>query len=116
MDATIQYLIDLNGQIMEMGSGYWVKIEARQVPPSSGRPAGVDYSLCLFSPKDERLLCYDNAHPIKTGSGPAAKLAEKHDHVHKGQRIKPYLYANAATLLEAFWSDVNKILQERGVS
>jgi hypothetical protein len=31
-------LLDLDGSILEMGEGYWVKIDARQVPPDVGRP------------------------------------------------------------------------------
>jgi hypothetical protein len=114
-DASAAYLIDLDGQIMELGSGFWIKISARRVPASSERPAGIDYSLCLFSPEDERLLCYDNAHPIREGTGPGAKKSKMNDHVHRGGRILPYAYANAAALLEAFWNDVNRILDERGV-
>ena len=36
----MEYLLDLDGQIMDMGDGHWVKIEARPVPPTPGRPAG----------------------------------------------------------------------------
>lgn len=114
-DASAEYLIDLDGQIMELGSGFWAKFSARRVPASSERPAGIDYSLCLFSPGDDRLLCYDNAHPVWEGTGPGAKKSKTHDHVHRGDRIRPYAYASAAALLEAFWLDVNAILEERGV-
>ncbi len=111
----MEYLLDLDGQIMDMGSGHWVKIEARQVPPTPGRPAGVNYSLCLFSPEGERLLCYDNAHAVRDGSGPAAARRIEQDHVHKGERVRPYAYLDADTLLGDFWADVNAILKERGV-
>lgn len=114
-DASAEYLIDLDGEIMELGSGFWVKFTARRVPASSERPAGIDYSLCLFNPDDERLLCYDNAHPIREGTGPGARKSATNDHVHKGNRIRPYAYASAAALLEAFWGDVNAILEERDV-
>ena len=114
-DASAAYLLDLDGQIMELGSGFWIKLSARRVPASPERPAGIDYSLCLFGPGDDRLLCYDNAHPVWEGTGPGARKSRTHDHVHKGDRIRPYAYANAAALLEAFWGDVNRILAERGV-
>lgn len=113
-DASADYLLDLDGQIMALGSGFWVKFSARRVPASSERPAGIDYSLCLFGPEDDRLLCYDNAHPVWQGTGPGAKRSKTNDHVHKGDRIRPYVYASAAALLEAFWEDANRILAERG--
>lgn len=111
----MEYLLDLDGQIMDMGDGHWVKIEAQQVPPTRGRPAGINYSLCLFGPEGERLLCYDNAHTVREGSGPGAGRRVEHDHVHKGGRIRPYAYADADTLLRDFWADVEAILKQRGV-
>jgi hypothetical protein len=112
-DASADYLLDLDGQVMALESGFWIKFSARRVPASPERPAGIDYSLCLFGPGDERLLCYDNAHPVWEGTGPGARKSKTNDHVHRGDRIRPYAYANAAALLEAFWNDVNRILDER---
>lgn len=102
---------------MEVGKGFWIGIKAKRVEPTSERPHGIDYSLCFYRPDktDGRLLCYDNAHPIKVGSGPATHLTETHDHVHKGETIKPYPYKNAETLLEDFWTDVDQILKKEGV-
>jgi hypothetical protein len=104
-------LLLLDGTIMEVGEGYWVKIEARQVPPSTARPNGIAYSLCLFNPNDERIVCYDNAHPIAVGNGPAKKQTKTNDHVHKGANVKPYGYSDAETLLVHFWTDVDAALK-----
>jgi len=114
-DASIERLLDLAGQIMDMGGGFWVKIEAQRVPASAGKPAGIDYSLCLFSPENERLLGYDNAHPIRVGTGPGARRTVVHDHVHKAEAIKSYAYASAEALLIDFWTGVERILKQRGV-
>ncbi|MDE1938229.1 MAG: hypothetical protein KGI68_04340 [Alphaproteobacteria bacterium] len=104
---------------MDMGDGYWVKIEARKVEPSEGRPHGIDYSLCLFSPDDDRLVCFDNAHPVSSGSGsgsgPARKRSGTNDHVHRGVRIRPYGYTDAEQLMEDFWCAVEETLRMRGV-
>ncbi|MGQ0676314.1 MAG: hypothetical protein ACT4N4_09575 [Rhodospirillales bacterium] len=114
-DNSQENLLDLDGARMEVGGGFWVKIDARRVAPTPGRPAGIGYSLCLFGPSDERLVCYDNAHPIRVGAGPGAKRTVLHDHVHKGKRIRPYAYKNAGELVADFWNDVGRILKERGV-
>ena len=75
----------------------------------------MSYSLCLFNRTDERIICYDNAHPIDVGSGPAKRRTGQSDHVHKGEKVRPYAYTNAEELLHAFWDDAYRILKEEGV-
>jgi hypothetical protein len=106
----------LDGEIMEMGGGFWVEIAAARISPSAGKPAGVAYSLCLIGPGDERLVCYDNAHPIRAGTGPGARRTVPYDHMHRRTTVKPYRYKNAEALLVDFWTDVERMLKERGVS
>jgi hypothetical protein len=115
-DRTLETLLDLDGEIMEVGGGFWVKFKARRVAPTARRPWGVDYSLCLFNPDDKRVICYDNAHPVAGATGPAKRRTGASDHVHKGGKPKPYAYRDAVALLEDFWGDVYKILKEEGVS
>ena len=114
-DGGLERLLDLDGLIMEMGEGYCVKIDARRVEPAPGKPHGIDYSLCLFSPDDERLVCFDNAHPVGTGSGPARRLSATRDHVHIGGDAKPYDYTSAEDLMVDFWSAVDRVLKAKGV-
>ena len=114
-DGTLDRLLDLDGEIMEVGGGYWVKITASRIAPDTTRPHGVEYSLSLFGPDDETVIRYDNAHPIKIGSGPATRQTETSDHVHKKERLKPYAYCDAETLLVDFWGDVYRVLKEEGV-
>jgi hypothetical protein len=104
-------LLLLDGTIMEVGEGYWIKIEAKEVSLSTERPHGIVYSLCLFNPNDARIVCYDNAHPITVGNGPAKKRTKMNDHVHKGANVKPYGYTDAETLLVDFWTDVEAALK-----
>jgi Family of unknown function (DUF6516) len=100
---------------MEVGGGFRVRIRAIRVPPAADRPHGIDYSLCLFTPDDERAVCFDNAHPVAVGSGPARRRSAARDHLHKGAAVAPYAYRDAATLLEDFWDEVEKWLRERGI-
>jgi hypothetical protein len=37
------------------------------------------------------------------------------DHKHRLRTVKPYDYTDAAALLEAFWSDVESVMRDRGV-
>jgi hypothetical protein len=45
--SALQRLLDLDGEIMEQGKGFWVEIHAKRVPPSTVKPHGIDYCLCL---------------------------------------------------------------------
>ncbi len=91
----------------------WTKFIVKQVPASAERPHGLDYSLTLHDGGNRRLLGFDNAHPIREGTGPGARTRIEWDHKHKGERVRFYLYANAAALLDDFWTEVDLILKER---
>jgi hypothetical protein len=115
-DATLSRLLELDDEIMEMGKGYWVEIHAARVSPTPDRPHGVDYSLCLLDPDDNRLVCYDNSHAVSVGRAPSRKKSKTRDHKHEREIVKPYDYVSAEKLLEDFWSDVERVLKKEGVS
>ena len=81
-----------------------------QVPVSPEKPHGIDYSLTLHGPDGERLVGFDNAHPVAN-----QKLGEPQDHQHRLRTIRPYDYQDAATLLADFWTTVDAVLREKGV-
>ncbi len=110
-DPSFDYLLHLNGQtfFLDERGRYWVKFVVHRVPKTKARPHGVSYSLTLHGASGERLLGFDNAHPVK-GSGDAHA-----DHRHLGPRIQPYAYRDAASLIEDFWSAVDRVLKEGGV-
>ena len=69
------------------------------------RPHGLSYALTLHSPDGTRLAGFDNAHPVRQRS--------ERDHRHRLRTIRPYNYADTATLLEDFWREVDQVLRER---
>src|SRR5579859_5129491 len=108
-DTSLDALLDLHGQLLvvdEVG-GHWVKFIVQRVSVTPERPHGLYYSLTLHDGAGERLVGFDNAHPVR-GSRTAAK-----DHKHRLGTVKPYVYEDAATLLEDFWSEVDNVLRER---
>ena len=112
-DATLDVLLDLDGQVLVVDpeGGYWVKFTVTRVPATLEKPHGLDYSLTLHGPGGERLIGFDNAHPVgrrKRGSAPQ-------DHQHRIRVMRPYDYQDAATLLADFWAAVDSVLRERGV-
>jgi hypothetical protein len=91
-------------------------LRAKRVVASEAKPHGIAYSLVLIAPNDERLVCYDNAHPVKAGRGPGRKKPKAADHRHIRKRIAPYAYTDAETLMQDFWADVERVLKEEGVA
>ena len=114
-DDGLAGLLDLHGSILEMGMGYWVKIVARRVPADQGRPRGINYSLTLHGLNGNRIMGYDNAHSVRHNGAPAKACSVKYDHRHRREKIAPYDYTDAGSLLNDFWNDVNLILKEEGV-
>lgn len=116
-DPSLDALLDLNGQVLviDAENQHWVRFVARRVPVNEARPHGLDYSLTLHGPDGERLVGFDNAHPIKDRAGPAGRAKVAFDHRHRLKTVRPYDYRDAATLLADFWTMVDAVLHERGV-
>ena len=111
-DPSLDTLLDLDGQILVVDpvGGCWVKFVVTAVPASPEKPRGLDYSLTLHGPSGERLVGFDNAHPVgRRGHG------EAQDHRHRLRTVRPYEYQDAGTLLADFWSEVDAVLKARGV-
>ena len=111
-DPTLDVLLDLDGQVLvvDREGGHWVRFVVTRVPASPEKSHGLDYSLTLHGPEGERLVGFDNAHPV------AQQLrGDPQDHRHRRRTIRAYEYRDAATLLADFWETVDAVLRERGV-
>ena len=108
-DHSLDRLLDLAGEVLVVSDDghYWVKFEVRRVPVTPAKPHGLDYSLTLHGPGNDRLVGFDNAHPVRP-----AKRGEPQDHRHAYKVAKPYGYKDAAGLLEAFWAEVDACLEK----
>lgn len=108
-DPALDALVDLNGVtfVIDEAGRHWVKFVVTRVPVSPERPHGLDYSLTLHDANGERLVGFDNAHPVRPRGG-------RRDHRHRLRTVRPYDYRDAATLLADFWSEVEAVLRERG--
>ncbi len=117
-DPTLDVLLDLDGQVLVVDpeGGHWVRFVVTRAPVSTEKPHGLDYSLTLHGSSGERLVGFDNAHPV-------AKQARGEPQDHRHPRVKPgdrrtikaYDYRDAARLLGDFWTTVDAVLRERGV-
>lgn len=116
-DRSLDTLLDLDGQVLvvDPDGSHWVKFSAKRVDPTPDRPQGLRYSLTLHSASGERLVGFDNAHPVRSTAGPAGKSIKRHDHKHRLRTVTQYDYEDAATLLADFWTEVEEVLKQRGV-
>lgn len=114
-DVSLDALLLLDGEsfIVDPEDGCWTRFTVKRVATTAERPHGLRYSLTLHDGYGERLLGFDNAHPIQEVSGPGAKTRIEYDHKHLGGRVRFYEYADAATLLADFWNEVDRILHMR---
>jgi hypothetical protein len=110
-DPALDTLLDLAGLtlVVDPDGGHWVQFVVTQVPSTPAKPHGLDYSLTLHGPGGERLVGFDNAHPVERH-----KRGEPQDHRHRIQTVRPYDYSDAATLLADFWTEVDAVLKEKG--
>jgi len=110
-DPGLDTLLELNGEIFPMDNGFWTKIEAREIVQNDSTPHGVRYSLTLHDRSNLRVLGYDNAHRFRVGRKGFRVKKIEWDHKHEQNKIKPYEYENAGQLLEDFWNDVKRIIE-----
>jgi len=111
-DPALDTLLDLDGLtlVVDPKGGHWVRFVVTQVPPTPEKPHGLDYSFTLHGKSGERLVGFDNAHPVGM-----QKRGDPQDHRHRVRTVKPYKYRDAATLLADFWKEVDTALKEKGV-
>jgi hypothetical protein len=115
-DPSLENLLLLDGEIMAVGGGFSARFVARRVPASDERPHGIMYSLTLHGPGGERVLGYDNAHPLTLRRGAGTWRTPRHDHRHRRDgRAEPYEFRDAAGLLEDFWTDVEDVIRREGM-
>jgi hypothetical protein len=113
------FILDLHRQKIGYENGYWVTIRATRVVPDEGRPHGLQYSLTLHDENDDRVLGYDNSHPIEVATGPGSKARrpKAFDHIdRRGRRSIPYEFTTPYKLVEDFFAEVEKILKEESGS
>jgi hypothetical protein len=116
-DHTLEFLLAFDGRIHHLEKGYWIKFDIKRIEPSRNRPHGLSYSFTLHAPDGTRLLGFDNAHEVAVVGSRFKRRSQVSDHWHRseGDVGRPYEFRDAETLLEDFFNEVERILQERGI-
>lgn len=111
-DETLDYLLQLNGEVFPMDNDFWTKFEVHRVIPNKNIPHGIKYSLTLHDKYSQRILGFDNAHGCKPKKKKYGAQKITWDHKHKRNEISPYEFESAGQLLEDFWVAVDKLLNQ----
>lgn len=72
-DPSLDALLELDGQVLVIDLARDQSLGPVRCPAGEAKPHGLDYSLTLHGPDDERLMGFDNAHPVRGRSGPGGK-------------------------------------------
>ena len=86
-----------------------------QVKPCPEIPHGIRYNLTLHNNYNRRIMGFDNAHAPKSrkrGKFKGRIVAYDHRHKSSKDRGTPYAFSSAQQLLEDFFNEVNRIMQE----
>lgn len=110
-DASLETLLDLDGEVFPMDNGYWTKFEARRVTPTKRIPHGIRYSLTLHIRNNNRILAFDNAHRYQAKRKKYGARKVNWDHQHNVETIRNYEFESSSQLMEDFWKAVEEILR-----
>ena len=119
IEAGLALLLALGGFDFEMAPGVVVEFTVRLTDITLERPHGISYAFVLRSRDGGRpWLKFDNAHRVdRDGRGYRRKRAA-YDHWHRTEKDKgrPYDFTTADRLLDDFWKQVKRVLDERGIA
>jgi hypothetical protein len=113
----LEFLLAFDGRIHHLEEGYWIKFEIERVEATKERPHGLSYSFTLHAPDGTRLVGFDNAHgvPAKGSRFKPKSLASDHWHRTETDPGRPYQFKDAETLIDDFFDEVERVLNEHGI-
>jgi hypothetical protein len=118
VDHEIELLLSLDGASFETAEGYVVEFSASRTAVTAARPHGISYAL-VFRHKagGAPLIRFDNAHPTPHRGARFARRPAGFDHWHRTEDDpgRPYDFTSAAQLLDDFWSEVRRVMDEKGI-
>jgi hypothetical protein len=113
----LEFLLAFDGRVHHLEEGYWIKFEIERIKASKERPHGLSYSFTLHAPDGTRLVGFDNAHGVPAKGSRFKPNPPASDHWHRTESDpgRPYEFKGAETLIDNFFDEVERVLNERGV-
>ena len=114
----LEFLLAFDGRIHHLEKGYWLKFEIERVEVSEARPHGLSYSFTLHAPDGKRLVGFDNAHAARPVGSRFKRRPRQADHWHRSEddEGRPYKFKDAATLIDDFFEQVERVLNAHGIA
>src|SRR3954447_5021038 len=110
----LELLLSLDGAAYEMAPGVLVEFTIKRTAATPQRPHGISYSIVL-RPKEGGApwVRFDNAHAVVRGG----RRRVAHDHWHRTEHDegRPYEFTTAIKLLDDFWREVKRTLDEKNI-
>jgi hypothetical protein len=121
-ELELEFLLSFDGASYQASEGYLVEFTVRRTDitterPRTERPHGISYALVFRPANGKPFVRFDNAHaPSRTG-GKYVKAPTAYDHWHRDEHDigKPYKFTTALQLLNDFWREVKRVMDERGI-
>jgi Family of unknown function (DUF6516) len=117
-EYALEFLLAFNGRIHWLEQGYSLRFKIARVKPSARRPHGLSYSFTFHDPRGKRLIGFDNAHRVSRSASGIRRRSTTADHWHRTETDegRPYAFVSAEQLLEDFFREFRRVLDERGLS
>ena len=117
-EHSLEFLLAFDGRVHWLERGYRIEFKIRRVASEPRRPHGLSYSFTLHAPDGRRLLGFDNAHSVPDANARLGRSRTAADHWHRAHADpgKPYEFVDAATLVNDFLDQVDRILAELGIA
>ncbi len=114
-DATLAYLLDLDGEEIIYDGGYVARFTVKRIAATPEKPDGVSYSLTFHAADGRRLMGYDNAHGVPHRGGRFVRRRATFDHWHRNETDEghPCRFVCAEKLIGDFFDEIARILKER---
>ena len=112
-EAELELLLSLDGAAYEMTPGVMVEFAVRRTPATPQRPHGISYALVL-RPKEGGApwVRFDNAHAVEQRGKRRRRVVYDHWHRTAHDQGRPYRFITALQLLDDFWQEVKRTLDE----
>lgn len=117
-DSELELLLALDGAVFEMAPGVIVEFAARRAVVTPERPHGISYAFVLrVKSGGAPWVRFDNAHAVDMKNRGYRRKRAAYDHWHRTPKDKGHAYdfTTAARLLDDFWREVKRTLDEKGI-
>jgi hypothetical protein len=116
-DDGLEALLALDGASFELWSGAVVEFSVARTKMTPQRPHGVSYAIVLRQKDGAPWVRFDNAHSVGERGGYRRKrVVFDHWHRTESDEGRPYNFTTAAQLLDDFWAEVKRTLDEKGIA